>query len=275
MPYYNLTSTATFLSCTPPAMTRTLPPAVYTTLAPVTQTMYTTVYETVLPAACETSQWMATYTVTETCAGNPADYVTSKIPPGFVVTTVSCAACQPTEIEITCPGAQPTGAGMQYVSVTGNGVTATVTASPVGYPGMGYPGAQTGTAVTPVATGGYESSGSCSESGSCSGSYPGSNPGSGSCSGAGCPGSNTGSSDSNSCSGGSCSSSGYGTGSNAGSSNGSSPSCSSGSCSGSYPAGGNGTYTTPPIATGGAPSLKHAFALFSGLALVAGHFFLL
>ncbi|KAK6952187.1 hypothetical protein Daesc_006720 [Daldinia eschscholtzii] len=139
MPYLNATNTAKFLSCTSTALTPVLTPVTRTTLSPVTQTHYTTVYETVMPAACETGQWMATYTVTETCTGKPSDYVPSVIPPGFVVTTVSCPVCHPaTAIEITCPGVQPT--GYPRVGITGNGVTATITATPAGYP-MGHPGA--------------------------------------------------------------------------------------------------------------------------------------
>ncbi|KAF3063918.1 hypothetical protein GL218_02309 [Daldinia childiae] len=139
MHYFNVTNTAKFLSCTSTALTPILTPVTKTTLSPVTQTRYTTVYETVMPAACETGQWMATYTVTETCTGKPSDYVPSVIPPGFVVTTVSCPVCQPaTAIEITCPGVQPT--GYPTVGITGNGVTATITATPAGYP-MGNPGA--------------------------------------------------------------------------------------------------------------------------------------
>ena len=88
MSLINGTSTSAFLYCTSP---------------PATQTFYTTVYETVLPAACETSQWIATYTITETCAGNPADYVTAVVPPGFVVTTVSCAG-EPAEEPSTASG---------------------------------------------------------------------------------------------------------------------------------------------------------------------------
>ncbi|KAI0157849.1 hypothetical protein GGR57DRAFT_58339 [Xylariaceae sp. FL1272] len=116
---------------------------------PVTQTLFTTVYETVLVAACETGSWEATYTITETCAGNPSDYVTPTIPPGFVVTTVSCSVCEEEEIEITCPGAQPTGMGMPTVEVAGNGVTATICATPPPAPAMGGSPAPAG----PVATG--------------------------------------------------------------------------------------------------------------------------
>ncbi|KAI1432648.1 hypothetical protein GGR50DRAFT_580441 [Xylaria sp. CBS 124048] len=97
------------------------------------QAVYTTVYETVLAAACETSSWMATYTITETCQGEPSDYVTPTMPPGFVVTTVSCAVCAETEIEITCPCAEPT----KGVHIEGNGVTATITATPHSAPNTG------------------------------------------------------------------------------------------------------------------------------------------
>ncbi|KAI1259339.1 hypothetical protein F5Y18DRAFT_433379 [Xylariaceae sp. FL1019] len=116
---------------------------------PVTQTLFTTVYETVLVAACETGSWTATYTLTETCAGNPSDYVTPTIPPGFVVTTVSCSVCEEEEIEITCPGAQPTGMGMSTVEIQGNGVTATICATPPPAPAMGGSPAPAG----PTATG--------------------------------------------------------------------------------------------------------------------------
>ncbi|KAI1823145.1 hypothetical protein F4861DRAFT_343538 [Xylaria intraflava] len=102
-----------------------------------TAAAYTTVYETVLPAACETSSWLATYTITETCAGNPANHVTPTIPPGFVVTTVTCGSCAKTEIEITCPGTHPTGIGMPTVHIEGNGVTATAIAWPHPAPGNG------------------------------------------------------------------------------------------------------------------------------------------
>ncbi|KAI8959534.1 hypothetical protein F5Y11DRAFT_332647 [Daldinia sp. FL1419] len=139
MPYFNVTNTAKFLSCTSSALAPVLHHVTKTTPAPVVQTQYTTVYETVLPAACETGQWMATYTVTETCTGTPSEYTPKVIPPGFVVTTVSCPICQPaTTVEITCPGVQPT--GYPTVGITGNGVTATITATPNAYP-MGRPGA--------------------------------------------------------------------------------------------------------------------------------------
>jgi hypothetical protein len=139
---------------------------------PVTQTFFTTVYETQLLAACETGSSLVTYTVTETCPGNPADYVTPTIPPGFVVTTVSCGVCAEKEIEITCPGAQPTGMGMTTVQIGGNGITATIVASPAPVPGLGGSpaasaaptggasgGATSGGAIPPVEEGDMGSTG--------------------------------------------------------------------------------------------------------------------
>ncbi|KAI0471135.1 hypothetical protein GGR56DRAFT_668030 [Xylariaceae sp. FL0804] len=146
--------------------------------------LYTTVYCTTLPAACETGTWLATYTVTETCTGNPAEYTAPAMPPGFVVTTVSCGACQPaTEIEITCPGAQPTEMGAPTYQVEGNGVTATITAtataSPAGAPAMGGGApAAAPTATAPAAAAGssapgsyYAPSGSPGSPGSMGGNY--------------------------------------------------------------------------------------------------------
>ncbi|KAI0167173.1 hypothetical protein GGR52DRAFT_92025 [Hypoxylon sp. FL1284] len=152
MLYPNMTTTAMFLSCTPPPT--------YTTLSPVTQTMHTTVYETVLAAACETSQWMTTYTVTETYTGSPAIYTTPTIPQGFVVTTVVCPACKTTEIEVT----QPAVSTPTVTIMTSNGVT-TVTTTPTAAPSMAssaaYPTGtkETGSTLTAVpATSGYMSS---------------------------------------------------------------------------------------------------------------------
>ncbi|KAI0883328.1 uncharacterized protein GGS22DRAFT_168432 [Annulohypoxylon maeteangense] len=246
-------------------------PTLHTTVYPVKEPQYTTVYETILPAACETSQWLATYTITETCIGKPTDYVTPTMPPGFVVTTVACHACKPaTEIEITCPGAQPTGTWVPTVSITGNGVTATITAYPTSTPTTHtrtVPAVPTHTVV-----------GSCSGPGPCPGSGSGTGSGSGSGSGSG-----TGSGPS--CHGPSCVSPGSVSGPVGGSGTGSGctgPSCVSSGCNGS---GGrcnasgmasNGTTSSPPaVVTAGAASLKNAFAVFSGLAFVAGHFLIL
>ncbi|KAI0840312.1 hypothetical protein F5Y06DRAFT_254093 [Hypoxylon sp. FL0890] len=268
MPFFNVTAPAAVSAYHAPSAYHPVAPVTHyptTTLYPVTQTHYTTVYETVLPAACETSSWLATYTVTETCTGNPTDYVTPVIPPGFVVTKVACHACKPsTEIEITCPGAQPTGAGYPTVSITGNGVTATVTAYP--------------TATVYPVTG-------CSGSGKCSGGSSGSNPGSGagSSSGSGSrTGSSSGSSSSSGTSSGSSSGSGSGSSSGSGTGSGSASTCGSTSCISTSSCNGSGgrcgnvtTSTNPPVVTAGAPSLKNAFAVFSGLVFVAGHFLIL
>ncbi|KAI0197372.1 hypothetical protein EV127DRAFT_9215 [Xylaria flabelliformis] len=210
----NVTSTSAFLYC-----------------PPVTQTQWTTVYETVLPAACETSQWIATYTITETCVGDKTLYVTPTMPPGFVVTTVSCHACQEPEVVITCPGAQPTGMGKPTVQIGGNGVTATIIASPAPAPANGIP------AAPAAPTGGFVViSGPSCHSGHCSGN-----------------GSDSGSSS--------------GTGSGSGSS------CSSGHCSVNGVSN-NGTVGIPPI-TGAAASMKRSLIVGTGLAFLAGPFFLL
>ncbi|KAI0491199.1 hypothetical protein F4859DRAFT_37715 [Xylaria cf. heliscus] len=165
----NFTTTSAFLYC-----------------PPVTQTQWTTVYETILPAACETSSWMATYTITHTCVGDKADYVTPTIPPGFVVTTVSCHACHEPEVVITCPGAQPTGMGKPTVQIGGNGVTATIVASPSPAPANGHvPAAPTGGFAVNWSGGGGGGSGSSSGAGAGSGSGSGSGSGIGSGSGSG------------------------------------------------------------------------------------------
>ncbi|OTA84954.1 hypothetical protein M434DRAFT_165653 [Hypoxylon sp. CO27-5] len=262
MPFFNVTAPAGFFPYHAPSVYHPAPPVTHypTTLYPVTQTHYTTVYETVLPAACETSSWLATYTVIETCTGSPDDYVTPIIPPGFVVTKVACHACKPTtEIEITCPGVQPTGSGYPTVSITGNGVTATITA---------YPTAT----VHPVTV--CSGSGTCSSPGSGSNSSSSAGSGTGSGSGLG-SGSSSGSSFSSGTSSGSGSNSGSGSGS--GSASGcSSTTCIPSSCNGSTGRCGNVTTSTnPPVVTAGAPSLKNAFAVFSGLVFVAGHFLVL
>ncbi|KAI1750124.1 hypothetical protein F4782DRAFT_263114 [Xylaria castorea] len=161
----NVTLTSAFLYC-----------------PPVTQTQWTTVYETVLPAACETSQWMATYTITETCVGEKTKYVTPTMPPGFVVTTVSCHACHEPEVVITCPGAQPTGMGKPTVQIGGNGVTATIVATPAPAPANG------GVPAAPPAPTGFTvcHSGHCSGSGGGSVSVSGSDSAAGSESGSSC-----------------------------------------------------------------------------------------
>ncbi|KAI1663098.1 hypothetical protein F4813DRAFT_384665 [Daldinia decipiens] len=311
MHYFNVTNTAKFLSCTSTALTPVLTPVTKTTLSPVTQTRYTTVYETVMPAACETGQWMATYTVTETCTGKPSDYVPSVIPPGFVVTTVSCPVCHPaTAIEITCPGVQPT--GYPTVGITGNGVTATITATPAGYP-VGnsgpYPTKVPSRPIPahPIPAG----PGSCSGPGPCPGTGPKPTPvpcagpecpdfNPMPCSGPGCPhpGSEytpSGNPSSPPCHGPECPSTGSGPvlcsgpGCPAPAGPGSMSCSGPGPCPGTGPkpvpvpcagpscpgSGNNGTTSTPPYVVSGASSLKNAFAVVTGLVFVAGHFILL
>ncbi|KAI1214512.1 uncharacterized protein F4807DRAFT_354 [Annulohypoxylon truncatum] len=297
MPFFSNATAQTGLSAHHPvslyntvSAVHTAYPTLHTSVYPVKEPQYTTVYETILPAACETSQWLATYTITETCMGKPTDYVTPTMPPGFVVTTVACHACKPTtEIEITCPGAQPTGTWVPTVSINGNGVTATITAYPTNPPAT-----NTRTIHTAVPT--NNAVGSCTGPGPCP--HPGSGSGSGSAAGSGSgSGSGNGAGSGSGCNGSSCVSSGSGSGSmsghgsnpgsNPGSGSGSSSSCSGPSCvssgcngsngrcnaSGMAP---NGTTSSPPaVVTAGAASLKNAFAVFSGLVFVAGHFLIL
>ncbi|RYP69091.1 hypothetical protein DL771_006322 [Monosporascus sp. 5C6A] len=232
---YSLTSSL-FLSCVPAPMTETVTG---------TTTEFTTVYETVLQAACSTSQWWPTYTITETCTGNPAVWTPNTIPPGFVVSTVKCPVCEPTDVVITCPGAQPTGIVPSYVIEGSNGVTAVeITATPAPpapAPPMGGPTTMaTGIANPP--TGGEE------DMGSMGGEGGGAPPASGI---PGMPGS-------------------AGT-----------PGMGGEAPQGAPPvnanAPGNGTMMPAPTmpVTAGAPSLKRSLVVFSGLAVVAGQFLLL
>lgn len=203
----------------------------------VTQSFYTTVYETVLLAACETGAWMATYTVTETCRGNKTNYVTPTMPPGFVVTTVSCHSCRQHEIEITCPGAQPTGMGMPTVQIGGNGVTATITVSPTP--------SQTNTGVSMPTKGPVPPSngGAIGANGSGSGNGNGNGNGNGCNHGTGCGNGN-----------------GHDHGNGHGNGNGN----------------GNGTVGYPPVTfTGAAASIRTSLMVGAGLAFIAGPFFLL
>lgn len=211
----------------------------------VTQSFYTTVYETVLLAACETGAWMATYTVTETCRGDKTNYVTPTMPPGFIVTTVSCHSCHQHEIEITCPGAQPTGMGMPTVQIDGNGVTATITVSPtpsqtntgVSVPTKGAVPPSNGGAVNPNRS----SSGNGNESGNGNVNGNGNGNGNGCHHGAGC---------------------GNGHGHDHGKDHGNGH--------------GNGTVGYPPVTfTGAAASIRTSLMVGAGLAFIAGPFFLL
>lgn len=136
------TTTSSFLVCTPAISTSSV------------TTTFTETYTLTLPAACPTSEWLATYTVTEVCTGVPALWTTPSCPPNFYTTTVVCDVCEhPTQV-ITCPNAGATGVP-QVIGVEGNGVTITLTEyTPLpttGAPGAGVPA---GAAATGGAKGG-------------------------------------------------------------------------------------------------------------------------
>jgi len=119
--------TAEFLECTP-----------YTSVP--TSTVFVTSYCVTLPAACPTSEWIATYTVTTTCTGDKAHWTAPAVPPEFEVTTVVCDVCAHKTQVITCPNAEATN-----VVVAGNGVTVTVAPTP-GAANTAAGAAQTGAA---------------------------------------------------------------------------------------------------------------------------------
>lgn len=80
-------------------------------------------------AACSTRQWLATYTIFETCPGTcPVRVVEDPhwVPPNFVVTTVVCDVCETKTQTITCPNAL----GTAEAIVHGDGITATVVVTP-------------------------------------------------------------------------------------------------------------------------------------------------
>ncbi|EON97647.1 hypothetical protein UCRPA7_6943 [Phaeoacremonium minimum UCRPA7] len=108
-----------FLSCTPY-------PETVTRTATTTET-FTTTYCVTYPAACPTSEWLATYTVVEVCTGNPATWVTPGVPPNFAVTTVTCDVCEHQTQTITAPVVPAAATGT--VTVNGNGVTITPAAT--------------------------------------------------------------------------------------------------------------------------------------------------
>ncbi|RYO89798.1 hypothetical protein DL764_008536 [Monosporascus ibericus] len=240
---YSLTSSV-FLSCVPAPMTETVTG---------TTTEFTTVYETVLQAACPTGQWWPTYTITETCTGDPAVWTPNTIPPGFVVSTVKCPVCEPTDVVITCPGAQPTGIVPSYVIEGSNGVTAVeITATPAPpapalAPPMGGPTTMA-TAVANPPTGGE---GGMDGMGDGDSGAPAASGMSEMPEMPGMPGS-------------------AGTPGRGGEAPQSAPPVNA-----DVP--GNGTMMPAPTmpVTAGAPSLKRSLVVFSGLAVVAGQFFLL
>jgi hypothetical protein len=109
---YSSLLTAEFLECTP-----------YTSVP--TSTVFVTSYCVTLPAACPTSEWLATYTITTTCTGDQAAWTAPAVPPEFQTTTVVCDVCAQKTQVITCPNAAATD-----VAVGGNGVTVTVAPTP-------------------------------------------------------------------------------------------------------------------------------------------------
>lgn len=128
------TTTTSFLVCTPAPVTSS-----------VTST-FTETYTVTYPAACPTSEWMATYTVTEICTGLPGLWTTPACPPNFYTTTVVCDICEhPTQV-ITCPNAlataQPGAPGV--IGVGGNGITVTVEIDINYHPPTGVPAAPGG-----------------------------------------------------------------------------------------------------------------------------------
>ncbi|ETS79907.1 hypothetical protein PFICI_07436 [Pestalotiopsis fici W106-1] len=257
----NGTATSAFWSCVP-------------TTSTAIQTVWTTTYVTELVAACPTSMWTATYTIEETCTGNPANYLPPPIPAGFVVTTVTCDSCGPSsEIVITCPGAQPTGVPPTVV-IQGNGVTADITPTvtvTAAAPGGGNGGA--GGANPTGAPGGKGNGSGANGSGSGpngsgangGGNGAGSNPGS-SGSGSGSGSSNPQGSDMGDMGSGNT---GSGSGSGTGSSGPMGMSGANAAGNGTSSSGSNGTSSSMPIpVTAGAASFRSVLAA-SGLAVIA------
>lgn len=123
--------TSSFLSCDLPLPTDAADIAgIQSGLA--ANNLFTTRYEVTLPAACPTSAWTATYTVTQVCSGDPATWAIPSVFPNFDVTTVVCHVCETPTQAITCPNAL----GTEPAVINGNGVT--MTAAPTRAPGEGY-----------------------------------------------------------------------------------------------------------------------------------------
>ena len=129
-----LYTSSTFYYCTSPTAP-TGPP-------PTATTVYTTTWETVLVTACPTTCFSTTYTITETCTGDSATYATPTVPPGFVISTVTCPVCPTPTMVITCPGPLMT-----------NMATATTSANVMANTLAAGPGSTTGRAAMSTATG--------------------------------------------------------------------------------------------------------------------------
>ncbi|KAI3396465.1 hypothetical protein diail_12185 [Diaporthe ilicicola] len=123
-----------------------------TATANVTST-FTQVWEWTAPAACPTKEWLATYTITEICTGDPEVWTQPAIPPNFIKTVVTCDVCKHKTQTITCP--VPAAAQTGDVTIQGNGITATPASVPAQatdawVPGVGPgPGSDSG-AVAPA-----------------------------------------------------------------------------------------------------------------------------
>ncbi|KAK1770465.1 hypothetical protein QBC33DRAFT_528099 [Phialemonium atrogriseum] len=116
-----VTLTSSFLECTP------LPT---TTVTNTVTSTFTTTYCVTLPAACPTSEWIATYTLLEICTGERDHWTPPAIPPNFGTTTVFCDVCHEKTQVITCPNAAaPTGPTV----IGGDGITVTAPDHP-GFP---------------------------------------------------------------------------------------------------------------------------------------------
>jgi len=92
-------------------------------------TVHHTSYIVVYPAACSTKEWLATYTVVESCpkkCGPRHPKNSHWIPPNFTVTTVTCDACHHKTQTITCPNALGTEAAL----IEGDGITVSIAAEP-------------------------------------------------------------------------------------------------------------------------------------------------
>ncbi|EJT76223.1 hypothetical protein GGTG_06145 [Gaeumannomyces tritici R3-111a-1] len=117
-----------FLYCTPipaaptgPAATSTRPAP-----APTVTTEYTEQYIYIATAVCPTCPtpvWAATWTIIETCVGDPSTWTRPPLPPNFVTSTVVCDRCATRTQVVTCPlpTDERTAAG---VDIQGDGVTA-------------------------------------------------------------------------------------------------------------------------------------------------------
>ncbi|KAL1881816.1 hypothetical protein Daus18300_000869 [Diaporthe australafricana] len=119
-------TSSVFLYCTP-TMAPTTGLVTETVTATVTST-FTKVYTWTAPAACPTGEWLATYTIKEICTGDPKTWTQPAIPPNFIKTVVTCNVCDKKTKTITCPVEKAAQTG--DVTIQGNGITATPASVP-------------------------------------------------------------------------------------------------------------------------------------------------